>query len=279
MTTIASRDVAPRARRLGGARVGDAVVDLVADELHAVVRAPVRERGQLGGVEHGAGRVGRAGDHQPLHRLVEGLEHRDRGLVAGLRPARQLDDLAAQRREDVAVAGVAGAGHGHAVARVERREEGQQEAAGAAGGHHDVLGGDVEAVGAAVVPGDRGAQRRDAQRDGVAEHLGRPTPSPRPRAPAPGAGVEGWPAERLTRSPWVRWRSPAAAQTSITWNGGMPARRAAPSCVVTDPSLRPVRERGWAPCHSAAVTSPAAARSAMSVRWCEPARCTPSSLR
>src|SRR4051794_18658084 len=39
-----------------------------------------------------------------------------------------------------------------------------------------------------------------------------------------GAGVEGCPAERLMRSPCVRCRSPAAAQTSMTWKGGMVAR-------------------------------------------------------
>ena len=31
-----------------------------------------------------------------------------------------------------------------------------------------------------------------------------------------GAPALGWPAERLTRSPWVRWRSAAASHTSIT---------------------------------------------------------------
>ena len=35
-------------------------------------------------------------------------------------------------------------------------------------------------------------------------------------------------AERLTRSPCVRARSPAAAQTSMTWNGGTIARAAGP---------------------------------------------------
>ena len=33
---------------------------------------------------------------------------------------------------------------------------------------------------------------------------------------AAGAPALGWPAERFTRSPWLRWRSAAASQTSMT---------------------------------------------------------------
>ena len=109
------------------------------------------------------------------------------------------------------------------------------------------LGGDVEAVGAAVVRGDRGraaagcpARRcsrapRASSAAAAAARTGR------------GAGVEGWPAERLTRSPWVRWRSPAAAQTSMTWNGGIAARAASCEWTPTDRrhglTIRPGRIR------------------------------------
>ena len=41
-----------------------------------------------------------------------------------------------------------------------------------------------------------------------------------------GAPVMGCPASRLSMSPWVRWRSDAAASRSITWNGGTLARLA-----------------------------------------------------
>jgi hypothetical protein len=91
--------------------------------------------------------------------------------VARLGTARQLDDLAAQRREDVAVAGVAGAGHGDAIADVEGGEERQQEAARRSRGHDDLRGVDREPVGVAVVGRDAGAQLRDAERDGVAEDV------------------------------------------------------------------------------------------------------------
>ena len=160
----------PGAGRRGGARVGDPVVDLVADQLDPGALAVGRQRGQLVRRQHGARRVGRAGDDQPVD-PVEVLQHRDGGLVAGLRAARQLDDLAAQRREDVAVAGIAGAGHRDAVADVEGREEGEQEAAGRAGGQHHVVRGDRQAVGVAVVRGDAGPQLGQPQRDGVAEHV------------------------------------------------------------------------------------------------------------
>ena len=44
----------------------DAVIDLVGDEPHAALAAPARNGGELGGRQHRAGGVGRAGDDQPV---------------------------------------------------------------------------------------------------------------------------------------------------------------------------------------------------------------------
>ncbi len=59
-----------------------------------------------------------------------GLEQLRRRLEAHLGPTVDLDDLTAERGEDVAVGGVAGASQGDAVAGIERGEEGEHEAAG-----------------------------------------------------------------------------------------------------------------------------------------------------
>ena len=80
--------------------------------------------------------------------------------------------LAAERREDVAVGRIAGTGDGDPVARLEHGEEGEQEARRGAGRHHDAAGIDVDAVALAVVRGDAPAQRRDAQRFGIADPRG-----------------------------------------------------------------------------------------------------------
>ena len=169
------------------------MVDLVADQLDAAAFAVRRQRGQVVRGQHGAGRVGGAGDDQAVDapvNLAELLQHRHGRLVPGLRAARQLDDLAAQRREDVAVAGVAGAGHRDAVADVEGREEREQEAAGRARGHDHVVRGDGQAVGVAVVRGDAGPQLGQAERDGVAEHVALQRVGGR-QADGPGCGGGG----------------------------------------------------------------------------------------
>ena len=56
----------PGADVAGAPGVGDAVVDLVADQPDPGARAVGRQRGQLVRRQHGAGRVGRAGDDQPV---------------------------------------------------------------------------------------------------------------------------------------------------------------------------------------------------------------------
>ena len=55
------------------------------------------------------------------------------------------------------------------VARLEQREERQDEAGRRAGRHDDALGLDRDAVRLGIVPRDARAQRRDAERLGVAD--------------------------------------------------------------------------------------------------------------
>ena len=147
--TTASRLVSQALRASRSCRragVLDAVVDLVADQLHLLGLAPPGQRGELARQQHRAGRVGRAGDDQPLEAVlrVELGDLLDGRLEPGLRAGRDLDDLDAERGEHVAVAGVAGPGHRDLVADLERRQERQQEPAAAAGGHDDLVGVDVD---------------------------------------------------------------------------------------------------------------------------------------
>ena len=158
----------PRAAGLRGARIDQAVVDLVADQPHAGVVTPYSDGGQLGGRYDGAGRVGRAGDDHARYRGIERLEHRDGRLEPGLGAARDLDHLAAQRGEDVAVTGITRAGDRHPVTDVEAGQERQQESTGGSGGEHHLVDADLDAV-LAVRRGDLGAQLGKAERDGVAE--------------------------------------------------------------------------------------------------------------
>ena len=101
------------------------------------------------------------------------LQLLDGGLEPGVGAGSDLDDLAPERGEHVAVARVARPRDRHPVAHVERREERQQEAAARAGGHHDVVGGHVDPVAAAVVVGDRRPQLDDPDRRRVAERVAR----------------------------------------------------------------------------------------------------------
>ena len=85
------------------------------------------------------------------------------------RSARDLDDLTAERRQDVAVARVAGTRDRHPVAHVEACEEHQEESARRAGGDHHLVGVDREPASELIGARDRGAQFGDAKRDGVTE--------------------------------------------------------------------------------------------------------------
>ena len=98
----------------------------------------------------------------------------DGRLEAGLGAGRDLDDLAAERAQHVAVAGVAGPRHRHPVAGLERREEGEQEAAAGAGRHDDLLGGRPSTPCVRWwCAGDRLAQLEDAGGGRVAERVAR----------------------------------------------------------------------------------------------------------
>ena len=159
--------------------VGDPVVDLVADQPHQVLLAPAGDRGELVGRHHRAGGVGgrrddEAGDH-PLDRR----ELCDGRLEPGLGPAVDLDDLAAEGGEHVAVAGVAGTGHHHPVARLEGGQEGQQESARRTGGDDHVVEADVDPARPTVVGRHRLAQTR--------------APRSRPCSRAPPRPAAAWP--------------------------------------------------------------------------------------
>ena len=158
-----------------GLGIGHPVVDLVADEAHAVVGAPAGDRSELGAVDHRPGRVGGRGDDEARERPVGlgGVEQSRGGLVARVRTAVDLDDLAAERGEDVAVGRVAGPGERDPVTGLEGREEGEDEPAGRTGRDRHSRRVDLEAVPPPVVRGELGAQLADAQRRRVRERSAR----------------------------------------------------------------------------------------------------------
>ena len=117
----------PCAAGVGGALVHQAVIDLVADQPNTRLRAPRRDRRQLVGWDHGAGRIGRARHDHALHGRIELREHLRGRLEPGLGSARDLDDLTAERRQDVAVTRISGARDRDAVTDVEAGQERQQE--------------------------------------------------------------------------------------------------------------------------------------------------------
>ena len=77
--------------------------------------------------------------------------------------------LEAERRQDVAVGGIAGRGERDPVARLEGGEKRQLKRRRGAGRDDDLGGLDRDAVLFAVMPGDRLAQGRDAERVGIAD--------------------------------------------------------------------------------------------------------------
>ena len=77
--------------------------------------------------------------------------------------------LAAERRQDVAIRRIARIGDRHAVARLEHRQKRQDESGRRAGGHDHAVGAHRHAIGLGIVPRDARAQRRNAERLGVAQ--------------------------------------------------------------------------------------------------------------
>ena len=86
-----------RERALGPLAVGDAVVDLVGDQLDVVGAAPVDHLGQPLAGQHRAGRVRRAGDDQPVERSGA-VEQLGRRRPPGLGPDGDGDGLAPRAR-------------------------------------------------------------------------------------------------------------------------------------------------------------------------------------
>ena len=97
------------------------------------------------------------------------LQRLDRGLEEVGGRGRQVDGFEIERRQDVAIGGIAGRRERDAVAGIEARQEGERKAARRAGRHDDALGRHLRLVGLAIVPRDALAQRRNAERGDIAD--------------------------------------------------------------------------------------------------------------
>ena len=144
------------------------LVDLV-DDGKAAARAHRRQHLlHLRAGHRGAGRIRRRGDDHAARALAPALlDVLRRQLVALGRAGRHQRRLAAERRDEMAVAGIAGIGHQHFVAFADQRGACQQQAGRGAGGDDDAARVDLDTVRAGVVRRDRLAQRRQAERVGV----------------------------------------------------------------------------------------------------------------
>ena len=207
------------------------MVDLVGNRRYPEL---ARERDQLFEVGRGDDRAGRVGGTCEQHAVQRrfGVRRRKVGgrQVAGSREI-DLDDLDAERGEDVAVGGIAGRGDRDPVADVEHGEKGEVERRRGAGRHRDPLRRNGNAVVLVVVRGDRLAQAAQAERIGIADAaiLQRPR---RRFAHAGGAGSEGCPTA-IEITGWPRlFRRLASASTSIAWNGSTAPRRDMDSAIV-----------------------------------------------
>ena len=175
--------------------------------------------------EHGAGRVGGAGQHEAVQRPVDGRELPGRGLEAGRGVDRDRHHLDVERPQDVAVGRIARHRHGDPVAGIEGGEEAQDEGARGAGRDRDAgrdrpparttrhSGGRCGAAGPAG-PGPR------CSRAGPRAAPPRRRPAPRGGAPLPGSPTSRW----RTSAPCAA-RSFAALSTSMTMKGGTSPRR------------------------------------------------------
>ncbi len=144
------------------------------------------------------------------------------------RPARRCrgfdqDRLAAERLEDVAIRRIAGHRDRDAIAGLEQREEGEDEAGRRPRGRDHARGLDCDAVGFGVVARDARTQRRNAERFGIGR-AGRTSAARAAASAVEGAEAAGWPTSMwMTRPPAASMRA-AAATTSITMNGGTSLR-------------------------------------------------------
>ena len=210
---------------LGRERIIEAVIDLVGDEPDPLSFRSGDEIAQRLARHHGAGRVGGTCDQHALERRLAMRREQQLGRDRPARRLRRLDHhrLAAERREDMAIGRIARQRDRDAVARLEQREECQDEARRRAGRDDDARRIDRDAIGVAIVPRDARAQRRNAERLGIAEAAGRSAARAAAMAVA-GAGAAGCPTSMwMTRPPAASMRA-AAAITSITMNAGTSLR-------------------------------------------------------
>ncbi len=138
--------------------VRDAVVDLVGDETHAALVAVAHELCEHASIEHGAGRVRRGGDDEPVER-PGGVEHLGRRRPAGLGSDDDRHRLHAERDQAVAVARVAGLDDGDPGVAPERGEEREREAGRRARHDQHARRVDVDVVQIAVALGETASER------------------------------------------------------------------------------------------------------------------------
>ena len=119
--------------------------------------------------QHRARRIARRGQHETGEVVRQVRRHR---LVAVLGARLDAHRHEVERAQDLAVGGIARVAHADPVAGVEQRREGEQESARRARRDHHPGRVEIDAIGLAVVPGDPGPQRRQAEGDGVAERVG-----------------------------------------------------------------------------------------------------------
>ena len=86
-----------------------------------------------------------------------------------LRPREHFHRGHAKRHQDIAIRRIAGGRHGDAVARLERRQEPKQKSGGRASCHHDPALRHGNAVAVVIEPGNRRAQRRNAESVGITQ--------------------------------------------------------------------------------------------------------------
>ena len=153
-------------------RVVEAVIDLVGDEADALAFRGLDQRAQRRRASSWCRSDWRG---LPTSTPLSGVRRwASSSMSRRDRPARRrrgFDQhrLAAERLEDVAVRRIARHRDRDAIARLEQRQKGEDESGRRAGGDDHARGIDGNAVGLVVVPRDARAQRRNAERLGVAE--------------------------------------------------------------------------------------------------------------
>ena len=157
----------------------------VAHQPHVIGVAPAGDGGKLVRVQHGAGGVAGAGDDQALRARVELFQHPDRWLKPGVRPGLQHHRDHPQRGEDIYIRRIERRRHRHAVAGIERSEEGQRKCARRPHRHRDARARHVLAIPVPVMAAQAIAQGRNPEGFRVAH---RPTLAQRRHCRRHGAG-------------------------------------------------------------------------------------------